>query len=185
MARRVRFFTTQIQKNNIPVRPLFESAHLTIVGPRVQQIRDELDVKLSEHEARVLQMNESYETLCTRRRELIEARHVLRETSVFFDRVCASYFCFGLITDAPQAETRQAGIRQSFDDGTQPLLAADDHENQLASGTFQFDLEYVPFFLVSCGEIDPWLGSLQEQSTARACRSSNASSGACYVATST
>jgi len=88
MARRVRFFAAQIQKNNIPVRPLFDSPHLTIVGPRVQQLRDELDVKLSEHEARVLQMNESYETLSARRREAIEARHVLRETSVFFNRVC-------------------------------------------------------------------------------------------------
>jgi hypothetical protein len=90
MARRVRFFAAQIQKNNMPIRPLFDSAPLTIVGPRVQQIRDELDVKLSEHETRVLQMNESYETLSARRRELIEARHVLRETSVFFNRVCVA-----------------------------------------------------------------------------------------------
>jgi len=42
-----------------------------------------------------------------------------------------------------QAETRQADIRQSFDDGTQPLLAAEDHENQLAGGGVQFDLEFV------------------------------------------
>ena len=97
MARRVRFFAARVQKNNIPVRPLFDSAPLTIVGPRVQQIRDELDVKLSEHETRVLQMNESYETLSARQRELIEARHVLRETSVFFDRVCAAYFVPGLL----------------------------------------------------------------------------------------
>jgi V-type ATPase 116kDa subunit family len=97
MARRVRFFAAQIQKNNIPVRPLFDSVPLTTVGPRVQQIRDELDVKLTEHETRVLQMNESYETLSTRRRELIEARHVLRETSVFFDRVCAIDFILDLL----------------------------------------------------------------------------------------
>lgn len=140
MARRVRFFATQIQKNNIPVRPLFDPPHLTVVGPRVQQIRDELDVKLSEHETRVLQMNESYETLSVRRRELIEARHVLRETSVFFDRVCTPKICSERVTDTPQAGTRHADIRQSFEDGTQPLLAADDHENQLAGGV-QFDLE--------------------------------------------
>jgi len=145
MARRVRFFATQIQKTNLPVRPLFDSPHLTIVGPRVQQIRDELDVKLSEHETRVLQMNESYETLCARRRELIEARHVLHEASIFFDTVCTGQIYSGLVIDVPQARTRQADIRESFDDGTQPLLAADDHENQHAGGNIQFDLEYVPF----------------------------------------
>jgi V-type H+-transporting ATPase subunit a len=154
MARRVRFFAAQVQKNNIPVRPLFDSVPLTITGPRVQQIRDELDVKLSEHETRVLQMNESYETLSARRRELIEARHVLRETSVFFDRVCAACFYSELVTDAQQAQTRQTDIRQSFDDGTQPLLAADDHENQLAGGGFQFDLEYVPFSPFPCAELN-------------------------------
>ena len=153
MARRVRFFAAQIQKNNIPVRPLFDSAPLPTVGPRVQQIRDELDVKLSEHETRVLQMNESYETLSVRRRELIEARHVLHETSVFFSMVCAAYLFSGLVTNVPQAETRQADIRQSFDDGTQPLLAADDHENQLAGGGFQFDLEYALIFPVPCREL--------------------------------
>ena len=92
----------------------------------------------------MLQMNESYETLSVRRRELIEARHVLRETSVFFNRVCPSCFCPGLFTNIPQAETRQADIRQSFDDGTQPLLAAGDHEDQLAGGGIQYDLEFVP-----------------------------------------
>jgi hypothetical protein len=52
-----------------------------------------------------------------------------------------SKICFGIVTDISQAGTRHADIRQSFDDGTQPLLAADDHENQLAGGVIQFDLE--------------------------------------------
>lgn len=61
---------------------------LITVGPRGPLAIDELDTKLAAHEARLLQMNESYETLSERSRELIEARHVLRETAVFFQQVC-------------------------------------------------------------------------------------------------
>lgn len=89
MARRVRFFTTQIEreKETILVRPLYDSAPLLTVGPRAAQTMDELDVKLSEHEKRLNQMNDSYQLLSDRLTELIEAQHVLRETAVFFDRV--------------------------------------------------------------------------------------------------
>lgn len=94
MARRVRFFNSQIDKENqqyptalVPVRALGDSAPLATVGPRASQTRDELDVILAEHESRLSQMNESYTTLSGRQRELVEARHVLRETAVFFDRV--------------------------------------------------------------------------------------------------
>jgi V-type H+-transporting ATPase subunit a len=94
MARRVRFFNSQIEKENqyyptapVPVRSLGDSAPLATVGPRASQTRDELDVILAEHESRLSQMNESYTTLSARQRELVEARHVLRETAVFFDRV--------------------------------------------------------------------------------------------------
>ena len=101
MARRVRFFTTQIDKESqqyptapVPVRALGDSAPLASVGPRASQTRDELDVVLNEHESRLSQMNDSYNTLSTRQRELVEARHVLRETAVFFDRVrpCVIYY---------------------------------------------------------------------------------------------
>lgn len=94
MARRVRFFTAQIDKESqqyptapVPVRALGDSAPLASVGPRASQTRDELDVVLNEHESRLSQMNDSYTTLSTRQRELVEARHVLRETAVFFERV--------------------------------------------------------------------------------------------------
>ncbi|KAG9073831.1 H(+)-transporting V0 sector ATPase subunit a, partial [Ceratobasidium sp. UAMH 11750] len=93
MARRVRFFSTQIDKESaqyptspVPVRALGDSAPLATVGPRASQTRDEIDVVLAEHESRLSQMNESYLTLSARQRELVEARHVLRETAVFFDR---------------------------------------------------------------------------------------------------
>lgn len=134
MARRVRFFTSQIDKESqqyptspVPVRALGDSAPLATVGPRASQTRDELDVVLNEHESRLSQMNDSYTTLSARQRELVEARHVLRETAVFFDR----------------AGTIQPDIRSSFDDGTQPLLQDDAEANMSAAGPVQFDLEFV------------------------------------------
>ena len=91
MARRVRFFSNQIEKEKdvIPIRPLYDSAPLITVGPRAAQTIDELDVTLAEHEARLLQMNNSYQGLTVKLEELVEARHVLRETAVFFQKVCA------------------------------------------------------------------------------------------------
>ena len=100
MARRVRFFSTQIEKEGLPTRSLEDSAPLLFVGPRVDQMRDELETKLNEHEARLLQMNESYATLSTRTRELQEARHVLRETAVFFDRASPGSLCGLVVHDA-------------------------------------------------------------------------------------
>ena len=89
MARRVCFFSNQIEmeKDVIPIRPLYDSAPLITVGPRAAQTIDELDVTLAEHELRLVRMNDSYQTLSERTKELIEARHVLRETAVFFEKV--------------------------------------------------------------------------------------------------
>lgn len=89
MGRRVRFFKAQIEKevDVVPIRPLYDSAPLITVGPRAAQTIDELDVTLAEHESRLVQMNQSYKVLSERTKEMIEARHVLRETAVFFDKV--------------------------------------------------------------------------------------------------
>ncbi|KAF7309205.1 V-type proton ATPase subunit a [Mycena kentingensis (nom. inval.)] len=118
MARRVRFFATE--KDVVPVRHLYDSALLITVGPRGPQTIDEFDVTLTEHESRLLRMNESYQTLSKRAKELVEARHVLRETAVFFDK----------------AQGHQTDIRQSFIDSSAQLLQ---HEFL----TIQFDLEFV------------------------------------------
>ncbi|KAG2140977.1 V-type ATPase, V0 complex, 116kDa subunit family [Suillus bovinus] len=128
MARRVRFFESQIQKEKdvIPIRPLYDLAPLLTVGPSAAHNIDELDVILAEHETRLVQMNDSYKTLSERTRELVEARHVLRETAVFFEK----------------AETQHTDIRTSFDDSSAPLLQHDDRESQYLS-TVQFDLEFV------------------------------------------
>ncbi|KAK1216974.1 H(+)-transporting V0 sector ATPase subunit a [Marasmius sp. AFHP31] len=129
MARRVRFFSTQIaqEKDVVPIRPLYDSAPLITVGPRAAQTLDELDVTLAEHEQRLTKMNESYQKLSERTRELVEARHVLRETAVFFDR----------------AQGQQPDIRNSFDDSSAPLLQHEDRENQYSTSSVQFDLEFV------------------------------------------
>jgi len=94
MSRRVRFFSSQIakEKDVVPIRPLYESAPLVAVGPRAAQTIDELDTTLAEHELRLATMNESYQTLSERTKELIEARHVLRETAVFFNQVRVFFF---------------------------------------------------------------------------------------------
>ncbi|KAJ6582039.1 V-type ATPase, V0 complex, 116kDa subunit family [Mycena capillaripes] len=129
MARRVRFFASQIDKEKdvIPIRPLYDSAPLITVGPRAAQTIDELDVTLAEHESRLIRMNESYQTLSERTKELVEARHVLRETAVFFDK----------------AQVQHSDIRSSFDDSSAPLLQHDDRESQFSTSGIQFDLEFV------------------------------------------
>ncbi|KAK0183775.1 V-type ATPase, V0 complex, 116kDa subunit family [Armillaria mellea] len=130
MARRVRFFSSQLaaEKDVVPIRPLYDSAPLITVGPRAAQTLDELDVTLAEHESRLIKMNDSYRTLSTRTKELIEARHVLRETAVFFDK----------------AQVQQSDIRTSFDESSAPLLMHDDRENQFStSSNIPFDLEFV------------------------------------------
>ena len=145
MARRVRFFQSQIEKEKdlIPIRPLYDSAPLVTVGPRAAQTIDELDVKLAEHESRLVQMNESYQLLSERLRELVEARHVLRETAVFFDRVCViSVGSICAFSHLLQAAVRETEARQSLDDSSAPLLQHDDREHQYSSaGDVQFDLE--------------------------------------------
>ncbi|EKM83139.1 hypothetical protein AGABI1DRAFT_111634 [Agaricus bisporus var. burnettii JB137-S8] len=129
MARRVRFFAAQIEKEKdpIPLRPLYDSAPLITVGPRAAQTMDELDTVLTEHETKLTRMNENYNTLTERLKQLIEARYVLRETAVFFDR----------------AQSHTTDIRTSFDDSAAPLLQHDDQESQFAPGDIQFDLEFV------------------------------------------
>lgn len=136
MARRVRFFSTQIEKEKdvVLVRPLYDSAPLITVGPRAAQTMDELDTTLAEHESRLTKMNDSYQTLSDRTKELIEARHVLRETAVFFDK----------------AQGQHSDIRSSFDDSSAPLLQHDDRESHFSSSGVQFDLEYVSCYMKLC-----------------------------------
>lgn len=137
MERRIRFLYNQMDKQSVSVRPL-ESA-LPFVNlsdqdnQRGPQLIENLSVRLREHEDRLAQMNDSYDQLQKRLLELEEARHVLRETAVFFE----------------QAEGRHEATRSSFeDDANAPLL--DDVEarglgsqREEGGGYGTIDLEFV------------------------------------------
>lgn len=72
----------QAEKSDIKIRP---SDPLTFYAAnRSQAGIDQLDLTLSELEAKIVQMNSSQESLNKRYLELNELRHVLRETAVFF-----------------------------------------------------------------------------------------------------
>lgn len=111
----MRFFSSQIakEKDVVPIRSLFDSDLLVTVGPRAAQTIDDLDTTLAGNEERLIKMNESYQTFSERTRELIEARHVLRETAIFFDRVCSSSDSLGAIDDFVFAGSR-ASNRNTF-----------------------------------------------------------------------
>ena len=180
MARRVRFFESQIQKEKdvVPIRPLYDSAPLITVGPSAAHTIDELEVTLAGHETRLLQMNDSYKTLSERTRELVEARHVLRETAVFFEKVSLAAwwgYTYDILTDIMKAETQQTDIRTSFDDSSAPLLQHDDREQQYSS-TLQFDLECADD-CPHCYYIDADIDSLLALLTAPVFQHSSASYG--------
>lgn len=133
MDRVVRFLSTQMENESVPVRPLDSALPFVNGGMGAQRgpaLVEELSVKLRQHEERISSMNGSYEQLEKRLLELEEARHVLRETAVFFD----------------QAEGRSNEQRQSTDDDHAPLLD-DDVEGRAfrggeeGSGYGTFDLE--------------------------------------------
>lgn len=54
---------------------------------RSRQELDDLEERLSEHENRLLQMNNSHETMQRRFLELTELKYVLSETAGFFQEV--------------------------------------------------------------------------------------------------
>ena len=77
--------------------PLYDSVPLIAVGPWAAQTMDNLDATLSEHKSWLLKINPVYELLSERLTKLIEARHVLHETAVFFHHMhvlCDSFAAF-------------------------------------------------------------------------------------------
>lgn len=129
--RRLNFLTSKIEDNEINMRPYAETQYL-LEGRSGPQLIDELEPKLTEHEERVGQMSNSYETLMKRMSELEEARHVLRETATFFNQA--------------STDSRYEEVRSSIDEANAPLL-----ENAMEhgrSGTTDgassgFELEFV------------------------------------------
>ncbi|KAI5793190.1 V-type ATPase, V0 complex, 116kDa subunit family [Geopyxis carbonaria] len=82
--RQLRYFATQMEKNNVVVGPVPNHTNLT-AAPSSSEI-DSLAERAEALESRISQLNGSYETLQKRWVELIEYRWVLREAGGFFDR---------------------------------------------------------------------------------------------------
>jgi V-type H+-transporting ATPase subunit a len=72
-------------KSEIHVRPLTPAAYRS--RARSAQEVDDLEENLKEYEGRISQMNSSYESLQRRYLQLTELRHVLRESTGFFEQV--------------------------------------------------------------------------------------------------
>ena len=133
MDRVIRFLQGQMEAESVPVRPLESALPFVNGGMGAQRgpaLVEELSSKLRQYESRLGDMNGSYEQLQRRLLELEEARHVLRETAIFFE----------------QAEGRGGAERTSTDDANAPLLADDDVESRAFgrgddSGYGTFDLE--------------------------------------------
>ncbi|QIW99413.1 hypothetical protein AMS68_004931 [Peltaster fructicola] len=82
--RQLNYFRSQIEKNSIPMRSIYEFSN-TIAAPNASEI-DELSDRSQQLETRIQSLNDSYETLKKRETELTEWRWVLREAGGFFDR---------------------------------------------------------------------------------------------------
>lgn len=132
MDRRVQFLETQLEKEAIPARPLESAVPFLAQGEdamRAPMARDKLAAQLQEHEERVAQMNSSYEALQRRLQELEEAKHVIRETAVFFQH----------------AEAQPDHVRVSLEEDHAPLLSDDRAAGVrgMHSAPPAFDLEFV------------------------------------------
>ncbi|OZJ03733.1 hypothetical protein BZG36_04149 [Bifiguratus adelaidae] len=126
LERQLRFFDTNMAKMDIQARPAPELPYSSRAR-RAQEI-DDLADRIREHEARIIQMNESHETLQKRYLELTELRHVLRETAVFFEEV----------------NNRQEDIRGSFDESdTAPLLENDIEQQATIESSQRLNIGYV------------------------------------------
>ncbi|CAO3629538.1 unnamed protein product [Mucor hiemalis] len=109
MERQCRFFKTQIDKSDIPT---FPAPEFYSSAARTAQEVDDLEENLKNYETRIAQLNSSYETLLQQFLQLTELRHVLKESSIFFE----------------QAESRSdLRLLQQESDAT-PLLSEDIEE---------------------------------------------------------
>jgi V-type H+-transporting ATPase subunit a len=106
------YFYAQMEKTSIPLRKLDIDVE-TLAPPTTTEI-DELAERSQTLEARIAQLNDSYESLKKREVELTEWRWVLREAGGFFDR----------------AHGNVEEIRASSEDDDAPLLQDVEQHNQ-------------------------------------------------------
>lgn len=83
------FFKTQIDKSDIPT---FPAPEFYSSAARTAQEVDDLEENLKNYESRIAQLNSSYETLLQQFLQLTELRHVLKESSIFFEQVNLSNY---------------------------------------------------------------------------------------------
>jgi V-type H+-transporting ATPase subunit a len=79
--KQIGFLKSQLEKNDISNRPLINAP-----ATRTAQEIDDLEETLKVHEQRVTQMNNSFEELAHSELQLVELRHVLHASSVFFNQ---------------------------------------------------------------------------------------------------
>lgn len=84
------FFETQIKKQDIQIRELPDDVDMSqTAAPSAHEI-DVLEDNTQTNEERLSHLLDSKEMLERRHAELIELRHVLRETAYFFEQVYCS-----------------------------------------------------------------------------------------------
>ncbi|KAJ1654731.1 H(+)-transporting V0 sector ATPase subunit a [Dispira simplex] len=153
MERKLRFLTANIDKHEIPVQPSMDSG-LTRRARSPQEI-DEMDEMLSQHEYRVVQLNESYESLQRRLLELTEMRFVLRETSAFLQKATQHQDDIRHSIDNPDAplldleQPRSAGPSLDLESGSQP-------QNSLAGLNIGFVTGVIPRSCIATFERVLW-----------------------------
>lgn len=146
MTRRLVFFNSLLEAEDITPRRLEDSTSAHLLNPSTEShyasLLDSLNSELKEQEVRLNTMNASYDNLRKRLGELEEVQHVLRETTMFFERASHRH----------QTEDESRLNRSSFDDDRAGLL---DHaveegrggepfqdENRIPGGA-GLDLEFV------------------------------------------
>jgi V-type H+-transporting ATPase subunit a len=87
------FFETQIKKQDIRIRELPEDLDISQTAALSAHEIDMLEEQTQTNEQRLNQLLDSKEILQRRHAELIEMRHVLRETAQFFEIVLSSAEC--------------------------------------------------------------------------------------------
>ncbi|KAI1298296.1 H(+)-transporting V0 sector ATPase subunit a [Mortierella claussenii] len=101
MERQLRFFVSQIEKAEISMRMSIAASYVPRASSR--QELDDMEERLAEHEDRLRQMNNSYETMQRRYWELIEHKYVLREATLFFEEAASHQGDIRASLDSPHA----------------------------------------------------------------------------------
>jgi len=81
------FFQTQCDKFDIPIKELSDDIDMSQIAPPSAHEIDVLQENCQTNEQRLNQLLDSKQILERRHAELVELRHVLRETAHFFEVV--------------------------------------------------------------------------------------------------